>query len=257
MTEAEWLAATGPTPLLVYLRGCRVPDRDEVIPGDGPAVRCSGRKVALFVTAVCERVWLAPINEPTRRGMTYLQQYAAGEISLPDLLRSLEDVRREDERGWHRPYFPFYTARVDEPQAAHHIAGKTAVVTAWAMAHEVLHRSDPAEIERLGDNWRRHERAEAEWRQAYRQVETCQAGLLRDIVGNPFRPVTVDPAWLTPTVVARAEGIYGDRTFDRIPILADALADAGCDNTDVLAHCHIDGEHVRGCWAVDLVLGKT
>jgi hypothetical protein len=83
------------------------------------------------------------------------------------------------------------------------------------------------------------------------------ADLLRDIFGNPFRPVTLGPAWLTPTVVALAEGIYQERAFDQMPILADALQDAGCENEDVLNHCRSDGPHVRGCWAVDLLLGKT
>jgi hypothetical protein len=83
------------------------------------------------------------------------------------------------------------------------------------------------------------------------------AGKLRDIFGNPFRPVSVEPSWLTSTVVALAEGIYQEKAFDRLPILADALMDAGCDNDDVLNHCRDPhATHVRGCWVVDSVLGK-
>ena len=81
--------------------------------------------------------------------------------------------------------------------------------------------------------------------------------LARDIFGNPFRPAALDPSWLTSTVVTLARGIYEERAFDRMPILADALQDAGCDNEDVLNHCRGPGPHVRGCWVVDLVLGKT
>jgi hypothetical protein len=81
--------------------------------------------------------------------------------------------------------------------------------------------------------------------------------LLRDIFGNPFHPASINPSWLTSTVVALAEGIYQDRAFDRMPILADALQDAGCDNEDILNHCLQPGEHVRGCWALDLILGKA
>ena len=84
----------------------------------------------------------------------------------------------------------------------------------------------------------------------------AQCDLIRDIFGNPFRPVTVDPRWQTETVVALATGIYAERAFDRMPILADALEDAGCDHADILTHCRGDGPHVRGCWVVDLVLGK-
>ncbi len=83
-----------------------------------------------------------------------------------------------------------------------------------------------------------------------------QATLLRCIFGNPFRPVSLVPAWLTSTVVARAEGIYADRDFERLPIFADAHEDAGCGHADILAHCRYDGPHARGCWVVDLVLGK-
>jgi hypothetical protein len=83
-----------------------------------------------------------------------------------------------------------------------------------------------------------------------------QAGLLLDIFGNPFRPVTIHPTWQTSNVTALAQAICDDRAFDRIPILADALEDAGCDNVDILNHCRQPGEHVRGCWVLDLVLGK-
>jgi hypothetical protein len=90
------------------------------------------------------------------------------------------------------------------------------------------------------------------------QEKAEQAALVRDIFGNPFRPVALDASWLTPTVVQLARGIYDERAFDRLPILADALQDAGCDNDDVLNHCRDPkGAHVRGCWVVDLVLSKS
>jgi len=81
--------------------------------------------------------------------------------------------------------------------------------------------------------------------------------ILRDIFGNPFNPVTLDSAWLTANVVGLAQSIYDERAFDRLPILADALEDAGCTNADILNHCRQPGEHVRGCWLVDLVLQKS
>jgi hypothetical protein len=81
--------------------------------------------------------------------------------------------------------------------------------------------------------------------------------LIRDIFGNPFRPVAFDPAWRTSTVVALASQMYESRDFGAMPILADALQDAGCTNEDVLTHCRDAQQvHVRGCWVVDLVLGK-
>ncbi|MBA4192545.1 MAG: hypothetical protein C0467_31645 [Planctomycetaceae bacterium] len=80
---------------------------------------------------------------------------------------------------------------------------------------------------------------------------------MREVYGNPFRPVTIEPSWLTSDVVALATGIYAEKAFDRMPILADALQDAGCDNTEILGHCRGPGPHVRGCWLVDLLGGKS
>jgi hypothetical protein len=84
--------------------------------------------------------------------------------------------------------------------------------------------------------------------------------LLRDIFGNPFAPSTpLSPAvlaWNDGTVRRIAEGIYEERAFERLPILADALLDAGCHNEELMAHCRSEGPHVKGCWAVDLILGR-
>ncbi len=84
-----------------------------------------------------------------------------------------------------------------------------------------------------------------------------QLGLLRDIFGNPFRPVAFSPSWRTSPVGAIASRMYESRDFGAMPILADALQDAGCDSTDILDHCRGEGSHARGCWVVDLVLGKA
>jgi hypothetical protein len=82
--------------------------------------------------------------------------------------------------------------------------------------------------------------------------------LLIDIFGNPFRPVAFDPAWRSESAVALARTAYESRNFTLLPILADALEEAGCDHADILSHCRQpDGVHVRGCWVVDLVLGKS
>ena len=86
----------------------------------------------------------------------------------------------------------------------------------------------------------------------YKQLE-----FLRCIFGNPFRPVAFDPVWRTSTAVAIAQAAYDSRAFGNLPVLADALQDAGCENADVLDHLRGPGPHVRGCWVVDLVLGKS
>jgi hypothetical protein len=84
--------------------------------------------------------------------------------------------------------------------------------------------------------------------------------VIRDVIGNPFRPAVLDPAWLTwhdGAVRKMAQAIYDERRFGDLPILADALEDAGCADAAILAHCRETGEHVRGCWVVDLLLGKS
>lgn len=82
------------------------------------------------------------------------------------------------------------------------------------------------------------------------------AEFARDIFGNPSRPGTFDARWRSAVAIRLANGIYSDRAFDRLPILADALEDAGCDDTELLGHSRRPGPHVRGCWVLDLVLGR-
>jgi hypothetical protein len=94
------------------------------------------------------------------------------------------------------------------------------------------------------------------WESGWEAVLGPMTDFLRDIHGNPLRPPTIRPEWRTEAVVALAAGSYADRAFDRLPVLADALEDAGCDDLEVLGHCRGPGPHVRGCWVIDLVLGK-
>jgi hypothetical protein len=83
------------------------------------------------------------------------------------------------------------------------------------------------------------------------------AELLRDILGNPFRHRTINPSWRTPDVLRLAAVIYEEHRFADLPVLADALEDAGYTDADLLGHCRGPGQHGRGCWAVDLVLGRS
>ncbi|MBA4065802.1 MAG: hypothetical protein C0501_19205 [Isosphaera sp.] len=80
---------------------------------------------------------------------------------------------------------------------------------------------------------------------------------MRCVFGSTLSRVALDPAWRTDTAVSLARGMYEGRDFAAMPILADALQDAGCDTDGILAHCRDPHQvHVRGCWVVDLVLGK-
>jgi hypothetical protein len=87
-------------------------------------------------------------------------------------------------------------------------------------------------------------------------MQARQCRLLREIFGDPYHPIDVNPAWLTCSVVGVAQGIYAERAFDRMPILGDALEDVGCGEASILAHCRGSDPHVLGCWAIDLLLGK-
>jgi hypothetical protein len=83
-----------------------------------------------------------------------------------------------------------------------------------------------------------------------------QIRLLRDVIPNPYRPVSFSASWRTPTALTLANQMYDSRDFGAMPILADALQDAGCNGEEALGHCRGGDPHVRGCWVVDLLLGK-
>jgi hypothetical protein len=211
------------------------------------------RKVRLFWCACLRRVWDLVTDERTRRVVELVENMSEG---MGDALRSeIEAVRRHfarDNLGTftrHPDCFPYdpdywklglYVQTPPAPllalvaRAAEHVVGSA------------IPRSD--HVKRLVSWFKLRDDAEAAER-------ARQAELIREVFGNPFRRVDVSP-WLTSDVLALARGIYDDRAFDRMPILADALQDAGCDNVNVLDHCREPGEHVRGCWVVDLLLGK-
>jgi len=100
--------------------------------------------------------------------------------------------------------------------------------------------------------------AEFPYHGSSRQVEQIaqQTALLRDIFGNPFRIPHLESRRRTSDVVALARAIYDEKVFERMPILADALMDAGCEDEAIVGHCRGENSHVRGCWVLDLVLGK-
>jgi hypothetical protein len=151
--------------------------------------------------------------------------------------------RREAGTEWQRFELDAINAvgRVHRPEEGGRSGTLWAAAAAWVGAAVGAETPDPI----------RSQETQAEWAR--------QASLLRDVMGNPFRSVSINTCWLTwndRTIPKIAAGIYADRAFDSLPILADALEDAGCDNADLLAHCRGPGPHVRGCWAVDLILGK-
>jgi hypothetical protein len=110
---------------------------------------------------------------------------------------------------------------------------------------------DGAESLRLGA---KHVEVDGDSLEKVSQIRRAIANLLRDIFGNPFRPVSFDSGWRTPQVTAVAQTIYDERRFEDLPLLADAVEEGGCTYGDLLSHCRGPGPHARGCWALDLIL---
>jgi hypothetical protein len=186
--------------------------------------KASNRKLRLFAVACCRRLEVELLDQRSWDAVHVAEWYADGNGTEEDLLTARRGAEASFQTG----------------QAAYAAVQATAS-RPWDAAVGVVEA-----IDYLG--W--------EWYEEGEEREQGQAGLLREIFGNPFRPMVVGPAWRTPDVVPLAQSIYDERAFDRLPILGDALEEAGCTNTDILDHLRGPGPHVRGCWALDLVLAK-
>jgi hypothetical protein len=225
MTEAEWLACEDVAAMLKLIEG-----------------KASERKLRLFACACCRRVAHHLSNPAYQQFVEVGEQYADGGVSF------------EECQAAHRIAYEAYTLAVSGR------GNNVDLAVAWATMPrgERGYLARYAEIVagnscRLGDGWIRHRPLN----QQQRLEQAQQAALLRDIFGNSFRPVTFSPSWRTDTALTLAQQMYESRDFGAMPILADALQDAGCDSDDVLNHCRdANAPHVRGCWVVDLVLGK-
>ncbi len=194
----------------------------------------------LFAAACCQRL-LPIISEDWARHDVSLAQYLADSLEFNDQRRkSFESARRRFRDVW------------TLAPAEQEVASSATSAIYWLLLTE--RRFDEAIAAESA-----HDAARAVHRSArndFYSEQRAQSTALRDIFGNPFRPVVIDPRWLTSTVVDLATAIYEERAFERVPIFADALTDAGCSNKEIIAHCKSAGPHVRGCWAVDKLLGK-
>ena len=220
MTQTEWLTCQHLSPKLDFLRG-----------------RTSDRKFRLFVVGCCRRVWSGLRDARSRAAVEVAERFADGEASEATLWDAHDAAYVAVDDCLEYSVF-------SEDQAV------AAYLAAAPSVDEDFDRHDPfppdVALRAVGyaiDGLRA-------------DCEPEQTALLRDVIGNPFHPVTFDPDWRTPAVVALARMMYDGRDFAHLPILADALEDAGCQDADILAHCRGPGPHARGCWVVDLVLGK-
>jgi hypothetical protein len=230
MTEADWLNCADPNPLLKFVRG-----------------KVSERKLQLFACSCCRRVEGFLKDEVVRKALDAAERFADGRIrgSTVDKWRrkAVKASLGLNLSGDYSPEWLAYQAVVEALGSGpySHYRRSHLMVT-WAIANATGQaRGSPG-------------LAAAAWAES-----AVLSDLLRDIVGNPFRPPVIHARWLrwqSGTVGRLASAIYDERRFAELPILADALEDAGCDNADVLHHCRSGGEHTRGCWVVDWVLNK-
>jgi hypothetical protein len=244
MTEAEWLACDDPVPMLAWL-------------GD----KASARKLRLFAVA-CVRTAFNPMFEGEtvhhalrvgRRLLAACERYAdgaAGDQELAAARAEAEGVLRtphaaEESFDW-------------QVRCALRAAGPPEGLPAWL----ALLRAEYADW--CGGMFTYYGGTGEEWQQAHdeglEQISRQQCQLLRDVFGNPFRTVALGPAclaWEGATVPKLAAAVYEERAFDRLPVLADALEEAGCADEALLSHLRGPGPHVRGCWTVDLLLGRS
>jgi hypothetical protein len=253
MTEAEWLASQNPRSMIRHLIG---PDALRVQVADEESnCRASERKLRLFTCACYYRICHLLPDPVARATVQTVEGFADGLVSLADFSAAQRRafVRcRELEGRWRASR----GARRDELRPTHEALGLAAVVI-WGSAPSTAYYGSSTALHVLASLTNPgggKGNVASKRRSVTERVGQCR--ILRDIFGNPFRPVTVDPAWRTTTAVQLAQGMYDSRDFSAMPILADALQDAGCDNADILDHCRGAGPHVRGCWVVDLVLGK-
>jgi hypothetical protein len=222
MTEQEWLACSNPYDMQVFLVG-----------------KASPRKFRLFAAACCRSFWHLLVDPRSRQAVEVAERLADGVAT---------------EAEWEAAYGSAWDAwsalnaeasRLESGLGASHpnLTVEDAAISAF---YSVI--DDPFD--------------------SYSAVAPLElpeiaahAALLRDLIGPlPFRPVCLDPSWLTwqdRLLVSMARQMYDSRDFNDMPILADALEDAGGADEDILKHCRRPGEHVRGCWVVDMLLGKS
>lgn len=259
MTEAEWLEFTSED-------GLRA-DEESLKRQLYTALKHlkQPRELRLFACACCRRIW-DHLPSVERRVVEVAEHYADGLATARETeeavaaLHAVREARPDPE--W------------QATDGAERHARGVAVDAFEAVLHaEMMYGSHDPELKAaIAADWAAN--AACEWAQslisraaelgeydatayAAREDEVrAQWRLLADIFGNPFRPVTFDSAWRTTDVLLLARGTYEERAFDRMPILADALQEAGCDSEEILNHCRGEGPHARGYWVLDQILGN-
>jgi biotin carboxyl carrier protein len=253
MTEQEWLECTDPTLMLAFLRW-----------------KVSDRKFQLFASACCRRIRHLLADERSHRAIDVTERLADGLANH----KAFEQVTRKIVSPTIGTIY-----LQDRPRAPPFVTVGSLVnpdtvmclIEAMKLFNEIPAGGCGVIAEILVSN---EDVVERPYQPLFRIIPTLcceepeqhrrsQLPSVRDIFGNPFRRAVIDPAWVTSTVTSLATAAYNERLLPsheldpaRLAILADALEDTGCTDADILNHCRRPGAPVRGCWAVDLLLGK-
>jgi hypothetical protein len=241
MDETRWFAASSPLHLLAHLRSLRT-----------ARTKIGRRKLRLFACACCRRLWPG-LRESQKKLIEQAERLADGLCDRQAVMLALNEAYPFNLSSGARTVFSFvlglFGARTPSPPAER-------TPPEPRVLRELLWRLTHNEIWTVVGAWRLAGGFELlSLRQTpVHEERLVQADLVRCLFGNPFRPLNFDPAWRTTTAVGLARGIYDENAFDRLPILADALEDAGCDDAEALKHCRVEVVHARGCHVVDALL---
>jgi hypothetical protein len=248
MTDADWRACTSPIPMLEFLRNHGTPQM--------PWLR---RKLRLLASGYCRRIRDRLPEGPYREAIEVIEQYADGEATQAQLkearaalapqLLPFEFVTREKI---HRAFLCAMRTHDGEEDVGQ--MSYVALSTAWEIGELT---SVPRKVwEASTPQWDAYAKARGK---SFFTEQRLRADLVRDVIPSPLRKVEFDPEWLAwreETVTHIARAIYQEHRLDDVAILADALEEAGCTIPAILDHCRQSGPHLRGCWVVDLLLGK-
>jgi hypothetical protein len=249
VTDSDWLAGDDPRALYAHLR--RVAN---------PRLARTRRRLRLYACACCRHVWDL-LGPEARAAVEVSERYADGLAGGPELSAARRKVQVIFPGSWLGEVSERLRQKEEAPATRQERASlrralaEARFAAVWTtspgitpVAWQVAMRARQAARDAALDP-----------KEAFARAGRAQAGLLRDLFGDLSRSAAADvavPAGKGNLVREMARAIYDERRFDELPVLADALEDAGCSDEDLLGHCRSGAEHVRGCWALDLVRGR-
>jgi hypothetical protein len=252
LTEEQWLNERSPDKLLRYVLQHR---RITKVPG-------GRRQLWLFKIACCRLIWDQITDERSRHAVEVCEHCIEGEARRADLVAATKaaiDADRETELRVRN------AAREGNRVAKvvaylNNCATSAARWTAYTgLSSHVLSIVTTVTGAVFGSRDLDLSRSRDDCIPAGARASRIQADLARCIFGNPFRPTVIYEAWIATkgsTVARMARAIYDERAFDRLPVLSDALEEAGCTDAAILKHCREDRHHARGCRVVDALLAR-